>query len=80
MLIMLLFEEEGASPEGTDGYAPSQIVLGETRGGGVECVVAAAVVRIEVEEEEKEGEKGFTFWKFEKIKALFVLRGIGEWV
>ncbi|CAK6956323.1 hypothetical protein GBF38_007679 [Scomber scombrus] len=60
MLIMLLFEEEGASPGGTDGYAPSQIVLGETRGGGVERVVAA-VVRIEVEEE-KEGEIGVYFF------------------
>lgn len=61
-------------PGGTDGYAPSQIVLGEMRGGGVECVVVVAL-RI------KEGEGGvYFFGEYEEIKALFVLRGIGEWV
>lgn len=39
----------------------------------MECVVA--MVHIEVEEAGR-----LTFWEFEKIKALFVLRGIGEWV
>lgn len=43
------------------------------RGGGVECVVVV-LVRIEG------GGGGLLFGEFEKIKALFVLRGIGEWV
>lgn len=44
------------------------------RGGGVECVVVV-VLRI------KEGEGGvYFFGEYEEIKALFVLRGIGEWV
>lgn len=43
------------------------------RGGRVECVV------IILHMVEMGG--GGTFWgEFEKIKALFVLRGIGEWV
>lgn len=43
------------------------------RGGGVEGVVVV-VVRIEG------GGGGLLFGEFEEIKALFVLRGIGEWV
>lgn len=58
-------------PGGTDGYAPSQIVLGEMRGGGVECVVVVLICM---------GWEGLLFAEFEEIKALFVLRGKGEWV
>lgn len=58
-------------PGGTDGYAPSQIVLGEMRGGGVECVVVVLICM---------GWEGLLFGEFEEIKALFVLRGKGEWV
>lgn len=51
MLIMLLFEEEEASPRRYRWLrAFSDCVRGDERGGGVECVVAA-MVRIEVEEE-----------------------------
>lgn len=61
----------GIFPGGTDGYAPSQIVLGEMRGVGVECVVVVLICM---------GWEGLLLGEYEEMKALFVLRGKGEWV
>lgn len=83
MLILLLFEEKAVSPRRCRWLrVSSDCVLGKCVAAGWLCIV---VVR-------HRGTAGFAFrgweergggWRvaeFEEIKALFALRGKGEWV